>query len=119
MVEQQERSSFFSPDGMKQIVHVDHYNEGGNYKTDSASGLVKLNMDSIKRHLLIPIIRIVFHEFRARFPRSLKLYLLACYTKNMLMRKPFQCFFIMRRYDSSGLSTLDLIAQHINDHYLL
>jgi hypothetical protein len=69
--------------------------------------------------MLIPILMIVFHEFRARFPKSLKLYLLACHTNSVVMNKPLLCINIMRKFDTKHLSKIDLISKHVNDFYLL
>ena len=112
---------------LKTNVHgIDNLSKGSYQalsRQDQPSGandrIIKLNIDSIKRNMVIPILIIVFHEFRDRFPKSLRLYTLACYTKNVIMRKPFLCSSIMRRFDDHHLSKFDLITRQVNDLYLL
>lgn len=59
--------------------------------------------------MLYPILTIIFHEFRDRFPKCLRLYLLACYTQNVVLHKRFLCSSAMRYFDDKHLSKLDKI----------
>jgi hypothetical protein len=78
-----------------------------------------LSISGIQRNMVIPMIMIVFHDIRNRFPHNLGLYLLDCHVKAVIVQMPFLCLNVMRKYKPKHLTRVDQVNKTVNEQYLL